>query len=590
MENDEEPRMAADRPDGTASDSGTTDSSPTTTGSTEAAPPAETTPAAGATAATPAASSTTGTATATATAAPTATATAEPKHHDDEALLHKLGYAQVLYREMGGFSNFAISFTIISILSGCLNSYYIAWNNGGPIAITWGWLLVGVFCVLISMAMGEIASAMPTAGALYYWASKLGGPAWGWFTGWFNLIGQIAVTAAIDYGGALFITPTLSYMTDGAIGTDTVTTFVVFTVIMIAHLLVNLFGVGILGWLNSFSAWWHMIGVLIIVAVLIAIPEQHQSIGFVFGQAINNSGFSESSFWFVFGIGLLMAQYTITGYDASAHMSEETRQASRTAAIGMIMSVVVSVIFGFILLVAITFAATDVDGTTAALANAVIYIWTTALPKFWAILILLIAAVAQLFCGVASVTAASRMMFAFSRDRAVPFSRTWRKVSKNRVPVNAVIAIVVLSWALMLPTLLNGAIGYLVGTSIAVIGLYIAFGLPILLRLLAGDRFEPGAWSLGKHYKWIGWLSVIWIAIITILFLAPVTPAGVPGDPDFNWEVVNYAPLTVGGALILFGGWYLLSAKNWFTGPVREAGSEEELASIEEQLEVEAAK
>ena len=120
---------------------------------------------------------------------------------DDEAVLHRLGYAQVLYREMGGFSNFAISFTIISILAGCLTSYYIAFNYGGPVAITWGWLLVGGFCVLVAMAMGEIASAMPTAGALYYWASKLGGPAWGWFTGWFNLIGQIAVTAAIDYGG-----------------------------------------------------------------------------------------------------------------------------------------------------------------------------------------------------------------------------------------------------------------------------------------------------------------------------------------------------------------------------------------------------
>jgi amino acid transporter len=562
--------MAADRPDGTASDSGTTESS-SPTSSTEAAPPADTAAPTGATTA-------------------TATATAEPGHNADEALLHKLGYAQVLYREMGGFSNFAISFTIISILSGCLNSYYIAWNNGGPIAITWGWLLVGVFCVLISMAMGEIASAMPTAGALYYWASKLGGPAWGWFTGWFNLIGQIAVTAAIDYGGALFITPTLSYITDGAIGTDTVTTFVVFTVIILLHLGINLFGVNILGWLNSFSAWWHMIGVLVIVAVLIAIPEHHQSIDFVFGQYFNNSGFDDSAPWFIFGLGLLMAQYTITGYDASAHMSEETRQASRTAAIGMIMSVVASVVFGFILLVAITFAATDVDGTTGALANALIFIWTNALPKFWAILILLIAAIAQLFCGVASVTAASRMMFAFSRDRAVPFSSTWRKVSKNRVPVNAVIAIVVLSWALMLPTLINGPIGYLVGTSIAVIGLYIAFGLPILLRLLQGDRFEPGAWSLGKHYKWIGWVSVIWIVIITILFLAPVTPTGVPGNADFNWEVVNYAPLTVGAALILFGGWYLISARKWFTGPVREAGSEAELTSIEEQLEVEAAR
>ncbi|WP_344722790.1 amino acid permease, partial [Pseudonocardia yunnanensis] len=118
----------------------------------------------------------------------------------DEATLRRLGYVQVLYREMGGFSNFAISFTIISILAGCLTSYYIAFNNGGPVAITWGWLLVGGFCVLVAMAMGEIASAMPTAGALYFWASKLGGPAWGWFTGWFNLVGQIAVTAAIDYG------------------------------------------------------------------------------------------------------------------------------------------------------------------------------------------------------------------------------------------------------------------------------------------------------------------------------------------------------------------------------------------------------
>jgi len=571
MENDEEPRMAADSPEGPASES--TGSTAATPASTEAAPPAESAPAAASTA------------TATTTAPP---ATAESRH-DDEALLHKLGYAQVLYREMGGFSNFAISFTIISILSGCLNSYYIAWNSGGPIAITWGWLLVGVFCVLISMAMGEIASAMPTAGALYYWASKLGGPAWGWFTGWFNLIGQIAVTAAIDYGGALFITPMLAYITDGAIGTDTVTTFVVFTAIMILHLAVNLFGVNILGWLNSFSAWWHMIGVLIIVAVLFAIPERHQTIEFVFGQYLNNTGFSDDSAWFVFGLGLLMAQYTITGYDASAHMSEETRQASRTAAIGMIMSVVVSVIFGFILLVAITFAATDVENTTSAGAAALFYIWTTALPKFWAILILLIAAVAQLFCGVASVTAASRMMFAFSRDRAVPFSATWRKVAKNRVPVNAVIAIVVLSWLLMVPTLLNGAIGYLVGTSIAVIGLYIAFGLPILLRLMKGDRFEPGAWSLGKHYKWVGWASVIWIAIITILFLLPPGSAGVPG-PDFDWELANYAPLTVGGALILFGGWYLLSARKWFTGPVREAGSESELESIEHQLEVEAAK
>jgi amino acid transporter len=330
----------------------------------------------------------------------------------DEAILHRLGYAQVLYREMGGFSNFAISFTIISILAGCLTSYFIAFNNGGPVAITWGWLLVGAFCILISMAMGEIASAMPTAGALYFWASKLGGPAWGWFTGWFNLVGQIAVTASIDYGAAIFTTALLNLWFPDVVGTDIVTIFVVYTVIMALHLALNLLNVNLLAKLNSFSAWWHMVGVLLIVVILVIVPREHQSVAFVFGETINNSGFSDTAFWFVFGIGLLMAQYTITGYDASAHMSEETRAASRAAAWGMVMSVVMSVVFGFVLLVAVTFAVPDVQGTLDAAANAVIYIWTTSLGETWAEFLLFIAVVAQFFCGTASVTSASRMMFA----------------------------------------------------------------------------------------------------------------------------------------------------------------------------------
>src|SRR5690606_4205358 len=286
--------------------------------------------------------------------------------------------------------------------------------------------------------------------------------------------------------------------------------------------------------------------------------------------------------------GLLMSQYTITGFDASAHMSEETRSASRTAALGMVMAVVASVVFGFILLVAVTFAVPDVQGVLDAGGDAVIYIWTEALGETWAQFLLLIAVIAQLFCGTASVTASSRMMFAFSRDRAVPFHKVWRKVAANRAPVNAVTAICVLAWALMLPTLVNGVLGYAVGTSIAVIGLYIAFCLPIILRIKAGDRFEAGAWTLGPRYKWISTTAVVWIALVCVLFLMPLSPAGVPFSEEFDWEAVNYAPITVGGALILFGGWYLISARKWFTGPVPEGGSVAELESIEAQLEAEA--
>ena len=197
---------------------------------------------------------------------------------------------------MGGFSNFAISFTIISILAGCLTSYFIAFNNGGPVAITWGWLLVGVFCVLVAMAMGEIASAMPTAGALYFWASKLGGPAWGWFTGWFNLVGQIAVTASIDYGAAIFTTALLNLWFPASSAPTPTTIFMVYTAIIGAAPGAEPAQRQPAAQLNSFSAWWHMAGVALIVVVLIVVPDASTSrSAFVFGETINNSGFGEGS-------------------------------------------------------------------------------------------------------------------------------------------------------------------------------------------------------------------------------------------------------------------------------------------------------
>src|SRR4051812_6172681 len=128
----------------------------------------------------------------------------------DTEQLHALGYAQELRRGMRTFSNFAVSFTIISILSGCLTLFGFAMNVGGPAIMTLGWLVVGGFVTLVALGMAEVASSYPTAGGLYYWAAKLApesgrDPAkWSWFVGWFNLIGQVAVTAGIDFWVAPF--------------------------------------------------------------------------------------------------------------------------------------------------------------------------------------------------------------------------------------------------------------------------------------------------------------------------------------------------------------------------------------------------
>ena len=518
---------------------------------------------------------------------------------EDEHILHKLGYAQELFRGMGGFQNFAISFTIISILAGCLTSFSVGFEHGGPSSIIWGWLLVGLMATIISLAMAEIASAYPTAGGLYYWASKLGSPGWGWATGWFNLIGQVAVTAAIGYGlatfGAVFLEFKFSYyaqMDDLFGASANASIYLLYAFFMLCACIINLFKIKITAGLNTISAYWHMVGVAFIVVVLIFVPDKHQSLSYVFTEMVNNSGFgggttswSSPTFWFVWGLGLLLAQYTITGFDASAHTAEETNKASRMAATGMWTSVVASVFFGWILLLAVTFAIPDTQGALDNIGAVVPWIWEASMSRTWAEILLFICVVAQFFCLTASVTSASRMMFAFSRDGAVPGHQLWRKVAKNRVPHWSVIGIGFFSAILMIPAVWNYLVGYFVGTAIAVIGLYIAFVIPVYLRLRKGDAWqEPRAWTLGKHYKWIDIVSLLWVAFITILFVFPLYEAGLPWSENFTWELTNYTILWFAGIGLVFGGWWFISAKNWFKGPVR-MGTEEELEAYEEVLE-----
>jgi amino acid transporter len=322
---------------------------------------------------------------------------------------------------------------------------------------------------------------------------------------------------------------------------------------------------------------------------LIAVPDNHQSFSYVFSETINETGFGGGGstfatpmFWYVFATGLAMAQYTITGYDASAHMSEETHHASRAAAVGMYMAVVVSVFFGFLLLVAVTFAIPSTQGAIDNFGIIVPWIWAESMSQNWAEILLFVCCVAQFFCLTASVTSASRMMFAFSRDGAVPGHRLWRRIARNRVPYLAVVAICVLAALLMVPAIWNYLIGYFVGTGIAVVGLYIAFILPVILRFRLGDKFEHGAWSLGRNYKWLDIIAIIWVVFICIVFFLPPYKVSIPGQEGWSWEFVNYAPVLVLAAFLLFGGWYVISARKWFKGPVR-MGTEEELERLEEE-------
>ena len=493
----------------------------------------------------------------------------------DAELLHRMGYAQELRRRMSTFSNFAVSFTIISILSGCLTLYGYGMNTGGPIDMNIGWPIVGLFVLLVGLAMAEVCSSFPTAGGLYYWAAKLGGnngPAWSWFTGWFNLLGQVGVTAGIDFGLALFADALLNALfnyptTPGWI-------VLIYAVVLFLHGLLNTFGVGVVALLNDISVWWHLIGVAVIFIVLFFVPAHHQSVSFIFTNFVNNTGFGNS--YYVFLIGLLLAQYTFTGYDASAHMTEETRNAAVAGPRGIVWSIIISLIAGWILLIGVTGAIQNYDVERTAVTPAA-QIFIDAAGHNLGLFLLFIVVGAQFYCGMSSVTANSRMIYAFSRDGAVPGSQFWHKINpRTRTPTNSIWFATVGAFILGLPYLWSPA-AYAAVTSIAVIGLYIAYGMPILLRLLAGEKFQRGPWHLGRWSYIVGWIAVIWIVFIAILF---VLPQAAPGNTLITF---NYAILAVAVVLIYSGGYWFLSAKNWFKGP-KVQGTPEELAKIEAEL------
>jgi amino acid permease (GABA permease) len=480
----------------------------------------------------------------------------------DESLLAALGYKQELRRRLSTFSNFAVSFSIISILAGAITSYGIAMTAGGPMAITLGWLFVGGMVTLVALAMAEVCSAYPTAGALYWWASALAKrnkAAWAWFVGWFNFLGEVAVTAAIDFGAATTTMAFLSLTT--GVEVTKYNTFLAFLVIIVLHGLLNTFGVNLVKILSDVSAWWHLVGVAIIVVVLAIVPDHHKPISEVFFEVKNATGFGfGGAAVYAVLIGLLMAQYTYTGYDASAHVAEETHDAARSAPRGIVFSVVVSVVAGFFLLFAITWSIQDYEAartTTLGLPPAQIFIDAagSALGKF----LLFICVVAQLFCGMASVTANSRMSFAFARDGALPGSRLWKKVNpRTGTPTNSIWLCVACSTVLVLPSLVNTT-AYLAVTSIAVIGLYIAYVAPVYLRLRNED-FRPGPWNLGRWSGLVGWTAIGWVAVICVLFVLPT--ASPIALSTFNYTIVAVGVVALGAWL-----WWILSARNWFTGP-----------------------
>ena len=448
---------------------------------------------------------------------------AEPDLSDDVRRLREMGYSQELARRLGMFSNFALSFSIICILAGGVTSFHLGFCSVGGASIGIGWPLVVLFALAVAATMGQLASAFPTAGGLYHWAALLGGRGWGWITAWLNLAGLVTVLAAINVGTYRFAIGSLFFQGPSS-ELDLPAQVLGVVLITATQAMINHLGIGLTARLTDFSGYWILLVSAVLTTTLLAFAPRLDFSRLVTFE--NFSGAAGGNVWpaafgmeLLFAQGLLLPAYTITGFDASAHAAEETIRAAHNVPRGILRSVLVSGVAGWILLGVVVLAAPAVPEAAAQGERAFLGILTDVLPRpLWRFLVAAIV-IAQYLCGLATLTSASRMAFAFARDGGLPWSRTVRWICpKRRTPPVAIWSVALASAAFTLYTPVYATI-----TVVCTIFLYLSYVVPCALGARAHGRSWTimGPWDLGVWYRPLAIVSTLGCAGLIVIGMQP---------------------------------------------------------------------
>ena len=404
----------------------------------------------------------------------------------------------------------------------------------------------------------------------------------------FNLLGQIAVTTGIDFGLANLISTTAQV--SNGYKPSAGKTLGILAVVLLSHVTVNLFSVRTLKYMIYTSICLNSLGVACLAIGVLAKANKHQSAHFVFAKFYDGTGKGDSEDWslraspaYVAAVGVLMSQYTILGFDASAHLCEETRKAVRNAPLGLISAIAGSAIIGFFLIIALLFSIQDFD-TVRNARQPVLQILIDACGHGGGLGLMVLIMLCVWHCGLFSLvcvsppiqptlaildtepysntqqTSNSRMMFAFARDGGIPH-RLHIIDRRFRSPIRTVLFGATCSFLLALPSL-GSEVGLYGTTSIATIGLYISYGIPIAIGLIWPRNFKHGPFNLGAGSKPVATIACLWICFITVIFCLPT-------QNPVTSQTFNYTPVALGVVgFFAFGSWYFW-AKHWFTGRCR---------------------
>ncbi|KAF9075393.1 amino acid transporter [Rhodocollybia butyracea] len=501
--------------------------------------------------------------------------------HADDILLAKLGYKSEFKREFSLIETVAFAFSIMGVIASVSSTLSFGLESGGHVGMVFGWLIPSLFVLTVALSMAEMTSAMPTSAGLYYFAAKLAPPEYSalasWITGWANITGQTSLVCSIDFTCAQMITTAVSVASDGAVVLSSGATFGILLAILFAHGVVCSAATNILARLNLFYVIINVGTTVAAIIALLVVSDNKVSTKDAFTLFENNTGWSNNGWAFI--LAFTAPMWTLTGYDSAAHISEEVAGAARVAPIAILVGVGATAGLGWVLLIVVSFVTPSISNLVSSdLPLPMGQVFLNVLGKKGMLTIWSLVIVVQFVTGAAQGVDASRVVFAFSRDNALPGSRYWKQInSHTQTPVNAV-------WLVMIVSGMYGVVGFsetalnsLAGA--AVIGLYTSYTLPIFLSVIGGGKkITPGPFTLGRFSKPIGWIAVVWVCFIIVVLLFPPVSNATGSD-------MNYAIVIMGGVFLFAAAWWMLSAKKWFHGPIKNVEGDNQSDAQSDEVE-----
>ncbi|EPS95703.1 hypothetical protein FOMPIDRAFT_1053957 [Fomitopsis schrenkii] len=496
---------------------------------------------------------------------------------DADALeLAQLGYKQEFKRAFSPLHVFGFVFSLFGLFSSMSSVLVYSLPYGGPVAMVWGWGLSSFFLVLVAMSIAELGSAAPTSGGLYYWSFKFASLRWrrlvSWIVGYFNTIGLIAGVASTEWACAVQLMAAASIGSGNTWSATTGQTYAVFLLLLVLHAATTSLATSVIAHLQTVYVFLNIaLCFVIIIALPIATPAEFKNEArFVFTGIVNNSGWTDG---FAFALSFLAPLWTISGFDGPLHLSEETINARYSIPLGLVGATVLAGFMGWAINVVLAFnMGQDIDGIlNSPIGQPMAAILLNSLGRKGMLATWSVVVAVQYIVGMSCFVASSRQTFAFARDGALPFSSyLYRIYPRTQTPVACAFAVALSSALLGLLTFAGDA-----ATSalfeLGIVGIYIAYIIPIACRFAGRRMWTPGPFNLGIMSLPVAATAVLWMTFSIVIVVFPSTPA-----PDAS--NMNYTVVVLAGWLSLCLAYYycpVYGGVHWFQGPVANVVSEE---------------